>query len=143
MKEQHFSPIKTQLGTLIGRDAIYLNSMFYDGGDLIFEGNVNGHLASIPTNDNVFYRLTFSGVMALKMIELDSLYHLDPMSDISGDCSSFDQIINSQWIAELGGKVTAAHKHYHFGTYDDIFEVVCEDYELNMWTTKPFSTQKG
>ena len=143
MEEERFKAIETQIGVLVGRDAIYLNSLLYDGGDLIIEGNFNGHLASIPTDDDLFYRLTSLGVLALKMIELDSLYHLNAMNGIAGDCSSFDEIINSRWVARLGGKVTRDHKHYHFGTYDDTFEVVSEGYELKMWTTKPFPSQKG
>lgn len=143
MGEQHFRAIETQIGVLVGRDAISLDLLYYDGGNLILEGSLNGHLASAATDDHIFYRLTFSGVLALKMIEIDSLYHLDPMSGVMGDCSSFDEIVNSHWVAELGGKVTRDHKHYHFGTYDDTFEVVCEGYELKVWASKPFADQKG
>ena len=122
MEEEHFRTIETQIGVLVGRDAIHLNSVFYDGGDLIIEGSFNGRLASIPTNEDVFYRLTFSGVLALKMIELDSFYYFAPMSKTAGESSSFDDILNSRWVAELGGKVTQNHKHYSFGTYNDIFD---------------------
>jgi len=143
MKEQRFKAIETQIGVLVGRNAIYLNSVFYDGGNLIIEGSFNGRLASIPTNEDVFYRLIFSGVLALKMTELDSFYYFDPMSKTAGEGSSFDEILNSRWVAELGGKVTRNHKHYSFGTYDDIFDVVCDGYELQTWISKPFPIQKG
>ena len=142
IEEQHFRAIETGIGVLVGRDAISLNCLFYDGGDLILEGSFNGHLASVPTNDHIFYKLTFSDVLALKMIEFGSLCPLDPMSEVMGDCSSFDEIINSHWVAELGGKVTQDHKHYHFGTYDDTFEIVCKGYELKMWASRPFADQK-
>ena len=85
MEEQRFKAIDTQIGVLVGRDAIHLNSVFYDGGNLIIEGSFNGRLASTPTNEDIFYRLTFSGVLALKLIELDSFYHFDPMSKTAGE----------------------------------------------------------
>lgn len=143
MGQSFFQPIETQIGVLVGRNAIYLNSTFYDGYNLILEGSFNGHLASKPTDEDVFYRLTFSGVLSLRMIEIDSLYHSNPMKDIEGDGSCFDKIVNSSWIAGVGGKVTPNHKHYHFGTYDDTFEIACENYELKTWITTPFVTQKG
>lgn len=143
MEEERFRAIDTQIGALVGRDAIHLNSVFYDGGNLIIEGSFNGRLASIPTNEDVFYRLTFSGVLALKMIELDSSDHFDLMGETAREGSSFDEILNSRWVAELGGKVTRDHKHYSFGTYDDIFDVVCDGYELQAWISKPFPVQKG
>lgn len=143
MEQPFFRPVETQIGVLVGRDAIYLNSTFYDGYNLIVEGSFNGHLASKPTKEAVFYRLTFSGVLALRMTKIDSLYHSDPLEAVTGDASCFDEIVNSSWIAGLGGKVTPNHKHYHFGTYDDTFEIACESYELKTWITYPFVTQKG
>ena len=68
------------------------------------------------------YELFFTGVLALKMIELDSW---------DFECaSSFDEILESEWIAELGGKVSSDDKHVFVQTYDDIFEVICSSYEF-------------
>lgn len=43
-------------------------------------------------------------MLALRIIELDSW-------DWSG-ASCFDEVLDSAWIAELGGKVTDAHRHF-------------------------------
>ena len=48
--------------------------------------------------------------------------------------SCFDEVKNSSWAEDLQGKVTSKHRHFSFVTYDDSFEVVCEDYTLDLLT---------
>jgi hypothetical protein len=68
--------------------------------------------------------LTFRGILALKIIELDS-WRWDGQI-----VSSFFEIQESSWIQELEGKVTTEHKHYLVITYDDVFEIVCDQFEF-------------
>ena len=126
--KRKYQPIKTKYGFLAGRDCIYLDDVsFLNGGtyQLRLKGRINMVLVSDPLkSDESFtpYELFFTGVLALKMIELDSW---------DFECaSSFDEILESEWIAELGGKVSSDDKHVFVQTYDDIFEVICSSYEF-------------
>ncbi len=116
------TPIETPIGILTGRDAIYLDKFEFDSFNLTLTGSFNGHLASNTTERWIEYELTFFGVLALKLIELDSW---------DFKCaSSFDEVLNSEWQAKLGGKVSQRHKHYFFQAYDEVIEVICNSYAL-------------
>jgi hypothetical protein len=120
-------PIKTSLGELSGRDCIFLDAIQFPNGSsvLVLEGEINGSLCDLPWNGKYIpYVLTFRGVMALKIIELDS------WKWNGQTVSSFFEIEESSWIRELEGKVTIEHKHYLVVTYDDVFEVVCDQFEF-------------
>lgn len=120
-------PIKTSLGELSGRDCIFLDAIKFPNGPtvLVLEGEVNGSLCDSPWDGKYIpYVLTFRGVLALKMIELDS-WKWDGQI-----ISSFFEIQESSWIQELEGKVTTEHKHYLVITYDDVFEIVCDQFEF-------------
>jgi hypothetical protein len=56
------------------------------------------------------------------MLELDSWDYISE--------SSFDEVVDSDWIDSIGGKATARHRHILLQTYDDVFEVVCENVEF-------------
>ena len=125
--KRRYQPIETEYGFLAGRDCIYLDGVSFADGtySLRLSGKINKHLASDPPQSPemfIPYELMFSGVLALKMIELDSW---------DFECeSSFDEILDSEWIENLGGKVTSADKHIFVQTYDDVFEVVCSSYKF-------------
>lgn len=118
-------PIETPLGRLDGRDCIYLHGFAFEYGPctLVLDGSINGNLCSIKQpGRSILYTLRFSGVLAVKMVELD-------LCDWSFE-SSFDEVRDSEWVRLLGGKVTAAFRHFFVQTYDFVFDVVCEDYEF-------------
>ena len=120
-----YVPIQTVLGTLKGRDCIYLDDAAFQNGvnQFVLKGEINGNLCSKKrTGIDIPYEIIFFGVMALKMVELDSC---DSDSE-----SSFDEVIGSSWIKSLGGKVDTNHHHYYFQTYDEVFEVVCDRYKF-------------
>ena len=126
---RHYRPVETPLGIAKGRDAIYLDAIKWTQrtSRIILHGEFNAELCSDGSRASTEfprYTITFSGVLAVKMIELDSW---DGESE-----SSFDQIIDSQWIKELGGKVTSTHRHFLIQTYDDVIEVVCDGFDLVM-----------
>lgn len=125
----HNIPIETALGRLDGRDCIYLDHFaFEDGtGTLALDGSINGNLCSTRQPGRfVPYKLRFHGVLAVKMVELDSC-------DWDFE-SSFDEVRDSEWIRSLGGKVTAPQRHFFVQTYDYVFDVVCEGYEFEVQT---------
>lgn len=120
-------PVETALGILKGRDCIYLDKVSFQNGlnTLVLKGEINGNLCSLPRKGEfISYSAIFRGVIALKMIELDSW-------DFKSQ-SSFDLIKNSSWIRELGGKVNTEHRHYLIQTYDEVFEIVCSEVEFQI-----------
>ncbi len=120
-------PIETSLGHLYGRDCIYLDGFEFEEkmGTLVLDGCINGNLCATKQPGRfVPYTLRFRGVLAFKMVELDSC-------DWDFE-SSFDEVRDSDWIPLLGGKVTAAHHHFFVQTYDYVFDVVCNDYEFEI-----------
>ena len=130
---QTFEPIETVAGVIYGRDAIFLDDVHFDYQKNIIElrGELNSPLCSIyKDNEDSFisYSLTFSGVLAFAMTELD-------FKDYGS--SSFDRVVNSEWLDEMrrkdhSAKVKPNHEHYLVFTYDDVFDVVCENYELKI-----------
>jgi hypothetical protein len=117
--------IKTELGELNGRDCIYLDHFKVTDGTckITLTGEINGDLCEKRRSDKFIpYKLIFLRVMAHKVIELDSW---DGRSE-----SSFDEVRESDWISSLGGKVTNKHRHFLVQTYDDVIEVVCEDFKF-------------
>jgi hypothetical protein len=120
-------PIETALGRLNGRDCIYLDGFAFEDrmGTLVLDGCINGNLCTTQHPGRMVpYTLRFCGVLAVKMVELDSC-------DWDFE-SSFDEVRDSEWIRLLGGKVTAAQRHFFFQTYDYVFDVVCESYEFEV-----------
>lgn len=100
-------------------------SFQYGTYGLRLKGEINKNLVSDPPESSeklIPYELVFIGVLALKMIELDSW---------DFECeSSFDEILDSKWVTDLGGKVSSNCKHVLVQTYDDVFEVVCSSYKF-------------
>ncbi len=131
--EQNFEPIETEVGFIRGRDAIFLDEINfnYQKHTVVFSGEFNNSVWSNRINDDkwIKYSLTFSGVLSFRMIELD-------FGDFKAK-SSFDLVQNSKWIAEMqdfdsASKVKPDHKHYFLQTYDDVFEIVSQQYELKL-----------
>jgi hypothetical protein len=119
-------PIITSYGILSGRDCVYLDKLSFENGTstLLLEGSITGNLCDVPQDGDLTYSLRFRGVLALNLIELDS------WNWKSASC--FDEVRESDWISSLGGKVTLDHRHFFLQTYDDVFQVVCSSYELQI-----------
>ena len=128
-----FEPIETVAGIIYGRDAIFLDEVHFDYEKKTVElrGELNSHLCSKYKDDTdsfIGYSLSFSGVLAFAMTELD-------FKDYGN--SSFDSVLNSKWLDEMRQKDHSAEVkpnlvHYLVFTYDDVFDVACESYELKI-----------
>lgn len=124
-----FKPIETPLGFVSGRDGIYLELVEFKDltSTVVLDCSFNTNLCSASPQDNGQFqscKITFKGVLAIQIIELDSW-----------DCeseTSFDEIVDSGWIKMLGGKVTQAHRHFLLQTYDDVFEIVCNSCDIEL-----------
>ena len=132
-----FEPIETVAGVICGRDAIFLDDVHFDyqKGTVELCGELSSTLCSKYKDDEdsfIGYSLTFSGVLAFSMTELD-------FKDYGS--SSFDRVMNSKWLDEMrrkdhSAKVKPNLEHYLVFTYDDVFDVVCETYELKILETR-------
>ena len=73
--EQRYFAIKTEVGIVRGRDAIFLDSIEFDypSNRIRFCGSFNPHLCSdiADSDEEVGFELMFFGLLALQMIELD------------------------------------------------------------------------
>ena len=133
LPEPTYKPIQTPLGVLYGRDAVLVENLFYDpqdGGLLRITGQLDGpsvtlnpqHLATIP------FTLTFNDVQAFTATQVDTYGYG------GGSVSSFDQVFHSRWRYDLMNRhsttITGRHTHYHLRTYDDVFDILCESFEL-------------
>ena len=123
---QIYIPIKTPFGELYGRDCIYLDRVVFENGMNTFslEGEINGRLCQ-PENKKEWipYLFRFTGILALNFVELDSWCKVG--------VSCFDEILKSEWKASLKGKITENHRHFILQTYDDVFDIICEDFFIS------------
>lgn len=127
---QRFVPIVTAYGTLSGRDAIYLDKYSSDGWNLRLKGEINAALASSPppAMEYLGYEIRFIGVLAVTIMELDTYEAAHART--GWPQTSFDEVEHSSWRASLRGKVKPESRHFVFQTYDLVFDVICERYEL-------------
>jgi hypothetical protein len=130
-------PVETEVGVLRGRDCLFLDRVELPTGTrtVVLHGEINGSLCSQPADAWVEYRLEFRGVLALRMIELDSWRR--------ALASSFFEVQDSTWVRALGGKVESRHRHFVVQTYDDVFELVCETYALSIDSAKKRESEAG
>lgn len=134
MRKETYLPVETPIGILHHRDAVYMDSLHYDGHTLVLKGNCNGDLATDTKAEWVRYALRFVGVLAFRVLELDSWFHHGYVSVPLE--SSLWEVQNSAWQARMGGKVTSAHRHFSVLTYDDVIDVVCQEMEFLVGSTE-------
>lgn len=135
MIEEKNIPVITKAGKIWGRDSIYLDQInFINESEVELIGSFNGNLCSNLIKGQFFnYKITFKGINLFKMIDLDY-----KESDYQ---SSFDLIENSRTLKHLieldkkqnSGKIDNTHKHYIFTTYDTVFEIICKNFELEIF----------
>lgn len=125
------------LGVLSGRDCLYIDSVTQnDSGELIIKGEINGHLADkIKATKWILFTLTFHNVIACFSCEIDTYFNIRLNKGVKGMVNSdFNLIENSRWLKELPIRKDfdkSIYKHYQVLTYDYVFNVIAESYELN------------
>ncbi len=117
--------IETAIGTIEGRDAIFIDSIDYSSvTTLILTGSFNqGHQPDLP------FKIIFNKVVYLKSVELDF--------DDRNQGPSFGIVEQSTLLKSFhelnhSGKINTNHQHFYFRTYDTVFEVVADGYELGL-----------
>jgi len=120
--------ILTQLGYIKGRDAIHVDSFHQKANFIEIIGEINGNLCTNNYNESRWYKfmLSFKNVMVFRREALD-IYPWKKWDTKS----NFDEVKNSTWITEyeLDDK---KFKHYIIETYDDVYFVICEEFELKI-----------
>jgi len=132
MHRMNSVPIDIGLGVINGRDSIYLNTIEFSNrtNHLHISGEINGDLCSKPSAEKwIPYEIKFEWIIANKITELDTWESQQNWYNTS----SFDLIENSEWLEKLGGqKLHNDHKHIIILTYDDVIELVCKSYQVNL-----------
>ena len=128
--------IISELGKIWGRDAIFLERIEFDGTHSVkLIGDFNGSLCENVENEKwISYELTFKGILEFKMTELDFFSDTEYTS-------SFEKVIDSDRINEFSKssqnfKLKKSHEHYVFHTYDDVIEVIANEFELKLKSKK-------
>jgi len=123
-------PIETSVGILNGRDCIHLDTVLQDAGKntMVFAGDISGMIDWLP------YKLTFMQVLACFCCELDTYENLVNTTP----SSSFVLMENSAWLEALPIRYDydkKAYKHYRLFTYDDVYDIIAIEYELEIGTS--------
>lgn len=124
-------PIKTEIGYLAGRDAIFLDEVIYDTRTLTLKGEFNGILSTENLDGFLGYKINFKNVYYMRSIELDVSFKL--LEDEILDCeSSFEEMFDTDVLKAVQKARNLNLRQFMFWTYDDLFEIVCKDYELEI-----------
>ena len=124
------TPIETSLGILKGRDCIYLDKVYKKDRSYLFEGEINGRLLNNGKDSFIKYKLEFKNVISMFTCELDSYNAIN-----TNNVYIFEIVEDSKYL-----KIIAANdeldikslKHYRLKTYDDVFDIIAEDYALEI-----------
>jgi len=124
--------VETILGTIEGRDGIHLARTVHElsPSTLILYGNINARLCTSYSGTGrwISYELRFSRVSAYKCWELD-YYPWEACIN-----SSFDVVKQSKWLEELSIENA---QHFVLSTYDYIYEIVAEHFDLILGEGRP------
>ena len=126
--------IKTKIGFLEGRDAIYFDKIESNGMDWEFSGEFNGALATnnAEKTEWIPYKLTFKSVQNLFSCDIEC----EPKAIVSwenNDAGSFHIIENSKLLSNIPIRNDINRcelKHYWLRTYDVAFHIIAKSYEL-------------
>jgi len=115
--------IKYYVGKIEGRDAIFLDKILFNTEtDLTLIGHF-----SADNNQEINFEMNFEGVIFFLSIELDF--------DKRGQLESLAVVQNSDRIKEFkaidhSSKINDRHKHYYIRSYDTVFEIISDRFEL-------------
>ncbi len=122
-------PEQTKHGKIFGRDAIFLDEIvFPNENQLILCGVLNTY-----GGQDEQYKIKFKDTVHISMTTLD-------LAEAYEGGGSFCRVENSTLIKQLNqreGFPLEEFIHFHFQTYDTVFAIVAEGYELNFY---PLST---
>ncbi|WP_435921469.1 hypothetical protein [Paenibacillus sp. DYY-L-2] len=125
--------IKTELGEIQGRDAIFLDDIQfnYQKNEVRLIGEINGLLCSASNDDGfIGFELLFKKVYYFNMVELD--VSMQMFNDPYNENSSFAEIQNTKILKDIKDARGLELKQYIVYTYDDVFVIACQEFELKL-----------
>ena len=122
--------LNLQLDYRENNTCIYLDKVYKKDRSYLFEGEINGRLLNNGKDGFIKYKLEFKNVISMFTCELDSYDAINTNS-----VYSFEIVEDSKYL-----KIIAANdeldikslKHYRLKTYDEVFEIITEDYSLEI-----------
>ncbi|TVX92631.1 hypothetical protein [Paenibacillus agilis] len=130
---EQIKAVKTALGQIQGRDAIFLDDIQfnYQKNEVKLLGEFNGLLCSESNNDGfIGYELLFKKVYYFEMVELD--VSLEMFNDLYNASSSFGEMLNTKILTDIKKVRDLELKQYIIYTYDDVFVIACQEFELTL-----------
>ncbi|WP_289355133.1 hypothetical protein [Paenibacillus sp. S-12] len=130
---EEIKAIKTELGEIHGRDAIFLDDIQfkYQKKEVKLIGEINGLLCTESDDDEfIGYELLFKKVYYFNMVELD--VSLQMFDHPYHDSSSFVEIDNTKILKDIKNARGLELKQYVIYTYDDVFVIACQEFELRL-----------
>ncbi|WP_152393111.1 hypothetical protein [Paenibacillus guangzhouensis] len=125
--------IKTELGEIYGRDAIFLDDIQFNylKKEVTLIGEINGVLCTDSDDDEfIGYELLFKKVYYFNMVELDVSLE---MFDIPyNESSSFVEVFNTKILSDIKNAGNLELKQYVIHTYDDVFVIACQEFEFRL-----------
>ena len=134
---EQIKAIKTELGEIYGRDAIYLDDIQfnYPKNEVTLIGEINGLLCTESDDDEfIGYELRFKKVYYFNMIELD--VSLEMFDTPYNEGSSFAEISNTKILKDIKKARGLELKQYVIYTYDEVFVIACQEFELSLGSKK-------
>ncbi|MDG0876211.1 hypothetical protein L5D93_28885 [Paenibacillus thiaminolyticus] len=125
--------IKTELGEIHGRDAIFLDDIQFNylKNEVKLIGEVNGLLCTESDDDEfIGYELLFKKVYYFHMVELD--VSLQMFDNLYNESSSFGELYNTKILRDIKNARDLELKQYVIYTYDDVFVIACQEFELRL-----------
>ncbi|SYX83164.1 hypothetical protein [Paenibacillus alvei] len=130
---EQIKAIKTELGEIHGRDAIFLDDIQfnYQKKEVTLIGEISRGLCT-ESDDEEFigYELLFKKVYYFNMVELDVSLQL--FDHPYHDSSSFVEISNTKILRGIKNARDLELKQYIIYTYDDVFIIACQEFELRL-----------
>ncbi len=152
---QKITPIETEVGFITGRDAIYLKDIiFIHDSEYCVKGVVLGtNCTKIVIDVELPFSLTFKGVLLWRAVELDFAERVTNIeTDSCFDLIEYSEILKNirSWdVAASTGKIDRGydkngkfsdeiwHQHFVLSTYDTVFEIVAQSYDLVIEKPEP------
>ena len=122
MEMERVSAINTEFGNILGRDAIYLDQILFKSENeltLFIELNINDFEKKV--------KIEFKGILFVSIVELDfdNRNILESLAVIENSIK-----INEFKIKNHSSKINDKHKHYYIRTYDTVFEIIADYFNL-------------
>jgi hypothetical protein len=132
--------IITELGVICGRDAIFLDKInFTSTSNVELIGEINSVLCSIKMSEERYipYKFLFKSIYYFNMVELDVSYS-NILRNVNVS-SSLIEVEESELLERIKEVRGLDLRHLIICTYDEIFEIACEEFEMEFNNKGGFS----